>query len=83
MPKSSPPCPSQPASFHSESCLVFHAIPTLATRFGVSERSVRRLINRGELAAHKIGGQIRISEHDVQSFLKSNLLVKKVRQVKR
>jgi hypothetical protein len=50
--------PDQPSTLHS--------IPTVAKRLGVSEKSVRRCIGRGELP-----GQIRISEEDLQNFLRS------------
>ena len=49
----------------------FHSIPTVAERLDVSEKSVRRYIERGELAAYRIGGQIRIGEADLQNFLRS------------
>jgi excisionase family DNA binding protein len=49
----------------------FHSILTVAQRLDVSEKSVRRYIERGELAAYRIGGQIRIGEADLQNFLRS------------
>ena len=55
--------PDQPSTLHS--------IPTVAERLDVSEKSVRRCIGRGELPAYRIGGQIRISEEDLQNFLGS------------
>ena len=38
----------------------------------ISARSVRRLIDRKLLSYHKIGGLIKISEPDLQIFLKSS-----------
>ena len=36
----------------------------------VSTRTVRRWIERGELAAHRLGRQIRISDKDLKIFLR-------------
>ena len=47
------------------------SISTIAQRLDVSEKSVRRYIERGLLRAYKIGGQIRISEEDLMAFLAS------------
>jgi excisionase family DNA binding protein len=43
-------------------------IDALATRWAVSTRTVRRLIERGELRATRIGGQLRISPETVERF---------------
>ena len=43
-------------------------IATLAARWEVSTRTVRRLIERGELRAIRIGGQLRISPDAVERF---------------
>jgi excisionase family DNA binding protein len=43
-------------------------IGALATRWAVSARTVRRLIERGELRAIRIGGQLRISPETVERF---------------
>ena len=51
-------------------------ISTVARRLDVSEKSVRRYIERGRLPAYKIGGQIRIAEEDVRAFLSSCRLSK-------
>lgn len=48
---------------------ILHSISTVARRLDVSEKSVRRYIERGRLPAYKIGGQIRIAEEDVRAFL--------------
>jgi excisionase family DNA binding protein len=42
-------------------------IPAVATRLGVSSKTVRRLIDRGELAVHRIGRLLRVSEADLHS----------------
>ena len=44
-----------------------HDIRWIARRLDVSEKTVRRLIARGELQAYRIGRQIRVSE---RAFLK-------------
>ena len=36
----------------------------------VSTRTVRRWIKRGEMAAHRLGRQVRISEKDLKIFLR-------------
>jgi excisionase family DNA binding protein len=49
-----------------------HSIPAVAQRLNVSEKSVRRFIERGLLRAYKIGGQIRISEEDLLAYQASS-----------
>ena len=44
-------------------------IRAIAHRLDVSEKTVRRLIARGELHAYRIGRQLRISEKDFLHFL--------------
>ena len=44
-------------------------IHTIADRLGVCDKTVRRLIARGELRAHRIGRQLRISEQDYIRYL--------------
>ena len=41
---------------------------TVARQLEVSEKSVRRYIERRLLRAYKIGGQIRISEEDLMAY---------------
>ena len=41
----------------------------LMSRQGIEEREERRFIARGELPAHRIGRQLRISEEDFLRFL--------------
>jgi len=48
-------------------------IPAIARRLDVSEKTVRRLIRRGELRAYRIGRQFRVSEQDLRNFLESSL----------
>ena len=36
----------------------------------VAPRTVRRWIERGEMAAHRLGRQVRISEKDLKIFLR-------------
>ena len=69
LPKSLPRLPA--AAGEAQPGHRFHSIPTVAERLDVSEKSVRRYIERGELPAYKIGGQIRIGEEDLQNFLRS------------
>jgi excisionase family DNA binding protein len=56
--------------------LNLHSIAAIAKRLDVSEKSVRRYVERGRLPAYKIGGQIRIAEEDVRAFLSSCRLSK-------
>jgi excisionase family DNA binding protein len=43
-------------------------LETLASRWGVSVRTLRRMVARGELKAHRIGSQLRFSEEDVTVY---------------
>ena len=54
----------------------FHSISFIAADLDVSPKSVRRYIERGDLPAYKIGGQIRVSDEDYRQFLKSRRLNK-------
>ena len=45
-------------------------IEDVADRLAVSTRTVRRLIEAGELAVHRIGRAVRIAEADLQSYLR-------------
>ena len=45
-------------------------LQNLATRWQVSLKSVRRIVARGDLKVHRIGGLIRISPEDVATFEK-------------
>jgi excisionase family DNA binding protein len=44
-------------------------IRAVAGLLGVHERTVHRLIARGELAAHRIGRGVRVSEADLRAYL--------------
>ena len=46
-----------------------YAIPEIAEILHVSERTVKRRIAEGDLAAHKLGRQWRITKHDLESYL--------------
>ena len=49
----------------------FDTIKSLAERWQVSERTVRRLIEKGDIRVHHIGGQIRISQEDRDAYERS------------
>lgn len=46
----------------------FFSLEQLASRWGVSIKTLRRIIQRGELKTHRIGTQIRVSEDDIRSY---------------
>ncbi len=48
----------------------FYSLPEVANRYDVSVRTVRRWIKNGELVAHRIGRQLRISAEDLKTFEK-------------
>ena len=50
---------------NSKSLLTLEA---LSSRWGVSVRTLRRMVARGELKAHRIGSQFRFSEEDVVAY---------------
>ena len=45
------------------------SIPETAEQLGISEKGVRRAIQRGDLAAHRIGWLLRISDEDLAAFV--------------
>ncbi len=47
-------------------------IDELADRWGVSPRTVQRLINSGRLRKHRIGRLVRISDADAAAYLDEN-----------
>jgi excisionase family DNA binding protein len=47
----------------------FYTIDDIADLLGVSTRTVRRAIERGELIAHKLGRAVRIAEADLKAFI--------------
>ena len=46
------------------------SVDDIATAMGISAKTVRRMIARGELVSHRIGKLIRVSEEDLATFLK-------------
>jgi excisionase family DNA binding protein len=46
------------------------SVAQVSQRLGVSTRTVRRLIARSELPVHRIGAQLRVSELDLDVFLR-------------
>ena len=47
----------------------FFTISDIATSLDVSDRTVRRWVAGGALAAHRFNGVVRISERDLLAFL--------------
>jgi len=47
----------------------FFSIKEVADKLSVNERTIRRWIKAGELSAHQIGRQWRISLYDLEAFL--------------
>ena len=47
----------------------YYTIKAVAEALDVSTRTVRRWIANGALAAHRLGGALRISEADLRAFL--------------
>jgi len=45
------------------------SIATVALHLDVSQKTIRRLIDAGELPIHRIGRQIRISEPDLAAYI--------------
>jgi excisionase family DNA binding protein len=45
------------------------SVAAVALHLDVSQKTVRRLIDDGELPAHRIGRQVRISEPDLAAFI--------------
>ena len=45
------------------------AVKEVARRLGISAKTVRRIIDRGELPAHRIGRLVRIADTDLQLFV--------------
>lgn len=45
-------------------------IPDVAKQLQVSEKTIRRWIKSGDLIAHRLGHQLRISNADLQTFIR-------------
>jgi len=45
------------------------SVATVALHLGVSEKTVRRLVDDGQLPTHRVGRLIRISETDLAAFI--------------
>ena len=54
------PIPSSPA---------FLSVQDIAARFQVSTKTVRRLLNRGDIPVQRVGRQIRVSPDDLALYL--------------
>jgi excisionase family DNA binding protein len=55
--------------------ITWMSTPEVATYLGVNTRTVYRLIDEGELPAHKIGRVIRLQESDVVAFVERSRIV--------
>jgi excisionase family DNA binding protein len=49
----------------------FFSVQAVAQHLGLSPKSVRRFIASGDLTAHRIGQQLRISDEDFRTFVAS------------
>ena len=49
-----------------------HDVRTVARRFDVCDKTVRRLITSGKLKACRVGRQIRVDEAEIVRFLQNN-----------
>ena len=71
------PMPDAPHHRHPDQApgnLPFDTIRQVADRWQTSTRTVRRFIKRGDLIAHKFGGEFRISRPDRTAFERINRL---------
>lgn len=50
----------------------FHTVAQVAERWQCSAKTVRRLIERGDLVAHRFGSQIRVSAADLTAYERVN-----------
>ncbi|TVR08230.1 MAG: DNA-binding protein [Salinarimonadaceae bacterium] len=46
----------------------FSSLEELASRWRVSVKTLRKIVQRGELKTRRIGAQLRVSEGDIRSF---------------
>jgi excisionase family DNA binding protein len=49
-----------------------HRVRDVASELVVSEKTVRRLIDNGEIRTHRVGRSIRISEEDLAAYRARN-----------
>ena len=59
---------------HRNASIRWDSVRTLADELRVSDKTIRRQIDRGRLVAHHIGREIRISPDSKQKFIDSILL---------
>jgi len=59
---------------HISAAVKWDSVRTLADELRVSDKTIRRQIDRGRLVAHHIGREIRISPDSKQKFIDSILL---------
>lgn len=52
-------------------------VKEVSTKLGVSEKTVRDYINKGELIAYKLGTSWKITHEDLHTFIKSKSNVQK------
>lgn len=55
----------------------FYSVAQVAERAGLAQRTIRRMIDAGQLPIHRLGRSIRVSEDDLTAFL----CVRRTRQV--
>lgn len=46
-----------------------YTLTQIASKARVSDKTIRRLVDRGEIKIHRIGTQIRVSEDDWRAYL--------------
>ncbi len=49
----------------------YYTIPDLAEMFGVHSRTIRRLIDDGEIQAFRVGAQWRVSSEQLDNYIES------------
>ena len=50
----------------------FHNLADVAKRLKISVKTVRRLVDRGELVVHRFGSSLRVSDTDLTAFERIN-----------
>ena len=61
--------PPPSARKHAPPERLLYAVDDVAEQLGVSSKTVRRWIAAGDLPAHRLGRQLRISEADLAAFI--------------